>query len=69
MIELPQKFKERMSSILGEKYGDFISSYDRQPYKAIRINTLKITPEAFKEISPFELRPVPWEKKDRKSVV
>ena len=62
MIELPQKFKERMSSILGEKYGDFISSYDRQPYKAIRINTLKITPEAFKEISPFELRPVPWEK-------
>lgn len=62
MIELPLKFLERMRNDLGEKYGEFVSSYDRQPYKAIRVNTLKISVEDFKKISPFEsLIPVPWE--------
>ena len=62
MIDLPEKFKERMKAQLGENYGAFISSYDRQPYKAIRVNTLKISVEKFKEISPFDnLTPVPWE--------
>lgn len=51
-----------MRGELGEKYGDFISSYERQPYKAIRVNTLKISVEKFKKISPFScLKPVPWE--------
>nr|MDE7380132.1 hypothetical protein [Clostridia bacterium] len=63
MIELPQKFKERMKAQLGGDFQSFLDSYDRSPYKAIRINTLKITPEEFAEISPFEsLIPVPWEK-------
>lgn len=62
MIELPQRFKERMSGVLGEKCKDFLASYDRRPYKAIRVNTLKISAEEFKKISPFELRPVRWEK-------
>ncbi|MDE7087139.1 MAG: RsmB/NOP family class I SAM-dependent RNA methyltransferase, partial [Clostridia bacterium] len=62
MIELPEKFKQRMRGQLGESYGDFIKSYERQQYKAIRVNTLKISPEEFKKISPFEsLTPVPWE--------
>lgn len=61
MIELPADFKERMRAELGGKYTDFINSYDRAPFKAIRVNTLKISPEEFKKISPFELAPVPWE--------
>lgn len=62
MIDLPADFKARMRSQLGACYDDYISSYDRAPYKAIRVNTLKISPEEFKEISPFEsLTPVPWE--------
>lgn len=62
MIELPVEFKERMKRVLGENAEKFFLSYDRRPYKAIRVNTLKITPEEFKEISPFELKPVPWER-------
>ncbi|MDE6373212.1 MAG: RsmF rRNA methyltransferase first C-terminal domain-containing protein [Clostridia bacterium] len=62
MIELPQRFKERMRPLMGDKYEDFLASYDRSPYKAIRVNTLKISTEEFKKISPFELRPVSWEK-------
>ncbi len=61
MIELPSAFKERMRRELGDRYADFIKSYDRAPYKAIRVNTLKISPEEFKIISPFALSPVEWE--------
>lgn len=62
MIELPEKFKRRMRGQLGGAYDDFIGSYDRPPYKAIRVNTLKISVEEFKKISPFaSLVPVPWE--------
>ncbi|MDE6691407.1 MAG: RsmB/NOP family class I SAM-dependent RNA methyltransferase [Clostridia bacterium] len=62
MIDLPEKFRQRMRGQLGAAYDDFIKSYDRQPYKAIRVNTLKISVEDFKKISPFEsLTPVPWE--------
>ena len=62
MIELPQKFLERMKRGLGGDFDKFVASYDREPYKAIRVNTLKISVEKFKEISPFALTPVPWEK-------
>lgn len=61
MIELPADFRTRMRAYLGARYDDFINSYDRAPYKAIRVNTLKISVEDFKKISPFELTPVPWE--------
>ncbi len=62
MIDLPEKFKMRMRGQLGAAYDEFIKSYYRQPYKAIRVNTLKISVEDFKKISPFDsLVPVPWE--------
>ena len=61
MIDLPQAFKERMKCVLGDSFQAFLSSYERQPYKAIRVNTLKISVEDFKKISPFALSPVPWE--------
>lgn len=61
MIELPISFSERMKTELGDGYDAFIASYDRLPYKAIRVNTLKISVEEFKKISPFKLKCVPWE--------
>lgn len=61
MIKLPQSFLDRMKTELGDGYEAFIVSYDRAPYRAIRVNTLKIPVEEFKKISPFKLEPVPWE--------
>lgn len=61
MIDLPEKFIERMRGGLGAQFDGFIGSYERAPYKAIRVNTLKITPVQFKKISPFALSPVEWE--------
>ncbi|MGN1373408.1 MAG: RsmB/NOP family class I SAM-dependent RNA methyltransferase [Candidatus Coproplasma sp.] len=61
MIELPQEFIDRVKRDLGDEAQAFLNSYDRQPYKAIRVNTLKINPEEFKKVSPFELTQVKWE--------
>lgn len=61
MIQLPEEFIERMKKFLGDAFGEFLSSYDVAPCKAIRVNTLKIDVQRFKEISPFSLEPVPWE--------
>ncbi|MGN0806893.1 MAG: RsmF rRNA methyltransferase first C-terminal domain-containing protein [Candidatus Coproplasma sp.] len=61
MIELPVEFVERVKSDLKDEAQEFINSYDRQPYKAIRVNTLKISPEDFKKITPFALTQVSWE--------
>ncbi len=61
MIELPADFVSRIKGYLKGEAQAFLSSYDRQPYKAIRVNTLKITPQEFEKISPFDLSPVEWE--------
>lgn len=61
MIDLPEAFKERMKSLLGGGSRKFFESYNLPPCRAIRVNTLKISAEDFKKISPFALEPVPWE--------
>ncbi|MDE7306591.1 MAG: RsmB/NOP family class I SAM-dependent RNA methyltransferase [Clostridia bacterium] len=62
MIELPEEFLNRMSRQLSkESFDGFLKSYDLPVARAIRVNTLKISVENFKKISPFALEPVPWE--------
>lgn len=51
-----------MREMLGAEADDFFAVYDTPSVcRAIRINTLKISAEDFKKISPFALEPVPWE--------
>lgn len=59
-MNLPQDFKLRMQEMLGEEYDAFAASYDRAPFAALRVNTLKIKKENFKELMPFTLKEVPW---------
>ena len=59
-MHLPQDFMTRMQELMGSEYESFIKTYDREPFKALRVNTLKLSPEEFKEISPLHLSPVPW---------
>lgn len=40
-MSLPLDFLNRMKEYLGEDYSDFLSSYDKKPYKAFRVNTEK----------------------------
>lgn len=59
-VQLPLAFLERMQTLLREEYDSFLSSYDKPKYVGIRVNTLKIEVDEFLEISPFELKPIPW---------
>lgn len=59
-IRLPIKFAERMKTMLEDQYELFVKSYELAPRAGIRVNTLKIEQDAFPEISPFELKSVPW---------
>ncbi|QNR69105.1 RsmB/NOP family class I SAM-dependent RNA methyltransferase [Paenibacillus peoriae] len=59
-VQLPTAFVKRMEQLLGDEFEAFMTAYDHTPHAGIRVNTLKIPVEDFKERSPFELRPIPW---------
>lgn len=62
MTDLPRDFLERMKRDLRSEYEEFLSSYKEPPARGIRVNTLKISGEEFKKITPVPLDgTVPWE--------
>lgn len=64
MHNLPQDFTVRMQDMLAEAYPAFALSYDREIYRALRVNTLKSTVEEFLKKAPFpNLTGVPWEER------
>lgn len=59
-VKLPTKYLERMEHMLKDEYDDFLDSYKQKRYFALRVNTLKVSVDIFKEIFPYDLSPVPW---------
>lgn len=59
-MNLPQAFVDKMKNLLQEEFEAFIASYDEARQYGLRVNTLKISVEDFKKISPFALKPIPW---------
>ncbi|PYE52354.1 RsmF rRNA methyltransferase first C-terminal domain-containing protein [Paenibacillus barcinonensis] len=59
-VQLPHMFTERMKHLLGDQFESFMQSYEQSPHAGLRVNTLKISMEQFKEMAPFDLRPIPW---------
>lgn len=60
MVNLPQKFTERMQKQLGDEFELFLSCYEAEEYAGLRVNTEKISVEDFLKLTSFELIPVPW---------
>lgn len=54
-MNLPEQFLKRMKERLGKEYPAFLASYEKPPYKALRVNTLKVSSEDFLDIAPFPL--------------
>ena len=52
---LPPAFLERMAGLLGDEYAAFAAALEQPPVSGLRVNTLKLSPEAFQEIAPFAL--------------
>lgn len=58
-MQLPEKFKERMKSLLCEDYDRFISSFeDKDAVRALRVNTLKADKASFCEKTSLNLTPL-----------
>lgn len=63
MTALPEKFMQAMKKQLPpDEWEAFFAVYGHSPQKGLRVNALKISAGEFANISPFALRPVPWEK-------
>jgi NOL1/NOP2/sun family putative RNA methylase len=59
---LPQSFLDKMRRLLGGEYEAWLASYEKERQYGLRVNALKITPEAFIRLSPMgaDLTPIPW---------
>ena len=61
-MKLPEQFLNRMKERLGSDFPAFLASYDKPPYKGLRVNTLKISVEDFLRRAPFPLgEQIAWE--------
>ena len=59
-MKLPEIFLREMKELLGEEYDAWLNTYDAPGYRGLRVNTAKISPKAFRELSAFSMEPVPW---------
>ncbi len=60
MKSLPIEFQERMKTLLGDEYNDFLKSYDEKPIRAFRVNTDKISLEEFEKLNIFSQDKIPY---------
>ena len=60
---LPKSFKDKIKVMLKDSAKDFFESYNKEYYAGLRVNTLKITPDEFKKITPYNLEQIPWTNK------
>lgn len=59
--KLSREFLDSMKSLLGEaEYKAYVDSFEEERIYGLRVNTLKISPEAFEKRAGFKLQPVPW---------
>ena len=59
---LPPLFEDRMRTLLGEQYAAFVAGYDQPLRRGLRVNTARITTDAFCALFPHELEPSPFAK-------
>ena len=60
-MKLPEEFERRMREQLGEvEFQAYLDCLSENVSSALRVNSLKLTPEQFQSISPFPLKQVPW---------
>lgn len=59
-MDLPIAFVEKMKSLLGDEFDDYIKCYEEKRLYGLRVNTKKISVAEFQKICPFEITPIPW---------
>ena len=60
-LKLSEEYLNKMRDLLGEEeFSAYLKSFDEVRLYGLRVNTAKITPEAFPELVSWDLKPVPW---------
>ena len=59
-MELPLKYTEKMKTLLGEAFDEYMASFDDSRFYGLRINTLKLSAEEFEKKNIFSLKKVHW---------
>lgn len=60
-LKLSEEYLNRMRVLLGEEeFSAYLKSFDEERLYGLRVNTAKVTPEAFPELVSWDLKPVPW---------
>lgn len=59
-MNLPKAYREAMTELLGGEYEAYTACMEAPNYNGLRVNTNKISCEAFEKICPFPIRSVPW---------
>lgn len=60
MKKLPLEFAERMKTLLGEDFENYINALEEEPVRAFRVNTEKISLAEFERINPFPSEKIPY---------
>ena len=59
-MRLPEEFCRKMAALLGGEYSQFSASYLQPHLSGLRVNTLKIAPADFQDLSALPLTSIPW---------
>jgi NOL1/NOP2/sun family putative RNA methylase len=59
-IELPGQFVEQAAVRLGPESEALFQALREPAHIGLRVNTLKLDPDAFLRMAPFEMEPLPW---------
>ncbi len=57
---LPQAFIARMADLLQDEFPAFLAAYEAPQARGLRVNRLKVTPEALAARLEITADPVPW---------
>lgn len=59
--KISEEFLNRMKDLLGEEeYEAYLKSFEEERLYGLRVNTLKISPDKFAEMTTLKLKSVPW---------
>lgn len=59
---MKQDFLNRMQDMLKDEYKQYLNTLDQPVYRGLRVNTLKISAEAFQSLQLFDVQPTPFAK-------
>lgn len=60
MKELPLEYSERMKTLLGNEYDEYVEALSNPPVRGFRVNTDKISLDDFKKINVFSNDKIPY---------